>query len=103
MNSSAKLPHRRIVAVCRADASGDAFIFTQFLDFSTQRWADKIGYGTSIDWPSGPLSLQHSFKLALGIGPQRYDIQRRLGRTKTLMRRTNQPLAWVAQESGFAD
>jgi hypothetical protein len=46
------------VPVRCADASGDAFIFTQFLDFSTQRWADKIGYGTSVDWPSGPLSLQ---------------------------------------------
>src|SRR5215469_4436542 len=51
------------------------------------------------------LSLYHfsrSFKLALGIGPQRYVVRRRLKRAKTLMRRTNQPLAWVAQEAGFA-
>jgi hypothetical protein len=30
-------------------------------------------------------------------------MQRRLERAKTLMRRTNQPLAWIAQEAGFAD
>jgi AraC family transcriptional regulator len=47
--------------------------------------------------------FSRSFKLALGIGPHRYVTQRRLERAKTLMRRTNQPLAWVAQETGFAD
>ena len=31
---------------------GDTFIFTQFLDFSTERWADNIGYGLNIAWPS---------------------------------------------------
>jgi transcriptional regulator GlxA family with amidase domain len=52
------------------------------------------------------LSLYHfsrSFKLALGIGPQRYVMRCRLKRAKTLMRRTNQPLAWVAREAGFVD
>ena len=52
------------------------------------------------------LSAYHfsrSFKLALGIGPQRYVTRRRLERAKTLMRRTNRSLAWIAQEAGFAD
>ena len=50
-----------------------------------------------------PYHFSRSFKLALGIGPQRHVAQRRLNRAKTLMRRTNQPLAWVAQEAGFCD
>jgi len=50
-----------------------------------------------------PYHFSRSFKLALGIGPQRYVVRCRLKRAKTLMRRTNQPLAWVAQEAGFAD
>jgi AraC family transcriptional regulator len=50
-----------------------------------------------------PYHFSRSFKLALGTGPQRYVMQRRLERAKTLMRRTNQPLAWVAQEAGFSD
>ena len=52
------------------------------------------------------LSLYHfsrSFKQATGVGLQRYVMQRRLARARALMRRTNQPLAWVAQEAGFAD
>jgi AraC family transcriptional regulator len=52
------------------------------------------------------LSLYHfsrSFKRAVGIGPHNYVLQRRLERAKTLMRRTNLPLALIAQEAGFAD
>jgi AraC family transcriptional regulator len=52
------------------------------------------------------LSIYHfsrSFKQAAGIGPQRYIIQRRLERAKTLIRRTNRPLAMIAREVGFLD
>ena len=37
-----QLPHQTIVPIRREDASGDTFIFTQFLDFSTQSWEDRI-------------------------------------------------------------
>jgi len=52
------------------------------------------------------LSAYHfsrSFKEAAGVGPQRYVIQRRLERVKRLLRQTRQPLAQIAQETGFAD
>jgi len=52
MNPGTKLPHQAIVPVRRGDASGDTFVFTQFLDFSTQRWEDRIGYGTTVAWPA---------------------------------------------------
>jgi phosphate transport system substrate-binding protein len=51
LNPGVALPHQTIVPIRRADASGDTFIFSQFLDFSTQSWEDKIGYGTSVAWP----------------------------------------------------
>jgi phosphate transport system substrate-binding protein len=54
VNPGVKLPHETIVPIRRADASGDTFIFTQFLDFSTQSWADKIGYGFTVAWPAVP-------------------------------------------------
>ncbi len=54
LNPGLALPHQRIVPIRRADASGDSFIFTQFLDFSTQEWEDRVGYGTSVAWPAVP-------------------------------------------------
>jgi AraC family transcriptional regulator len=50
-----------------------------------------------------PYHFSRSFKEAAGVGPQRYVIQRRLERAKTLMRRTHETLAQIAQEAGFAD
>jgi AraC family transcriptional regulator len=50
-----------------------------------------------------PCHFSRSFKQALGVGPQRYVIQRRVEHAKALMRRTKQPLALIAQETGFAD
>ena len=58
LNPGVTLPHHEIIAISRADSSGETFIFTQFLDFSCPSWGDKIGYtsgyGTTIAWPSVP-------------------------------------------------
>ena len=47
--------------------------------------------------------FSRSFKQAVGVGPQRYVIQRRVERAKTLIRRSNQSLALIAQATGFVD
>jgi phosphate transport system substrate-binding protein len=57
LNPGVNLPHHDIVPVRRADGSGDTFVFTQYLTFSTQSWEDKVGYGTSINWPTVPGGL----------------------------------------------
>jgi phosphate transport system substrate-binding protein len=57
LNPDAKLPHHDIIPVRRADGSGDTFVFTQYLTFSTPSWEDKVGYGTSITWPAVPGGL----------------------------------------------
>jgi phosphate transport system substrate-binding protein len=54
LNASVMLPHHVIIPIRRAEGSGDTFIFTQFLNFSTPSWADQIGYGITIVWPSVP-------------------------------------------------
>jgi AraC family transcriptional regulator len=50
-----------------------------------------------------PYHFSRSFKQAIGVGPQRYVVERRIERAKTLMRRTRQPLASIALEAGFTD
>jgi phosphate transport system substrate-binding protein len=70
INQGVSLPHHAIVPIRRADGSGDTFVFTQFLTFSTPdqqhltsqdaNWEGKIGYGTSVNWPSVPGSLTAS-------------------------------------------
>jgi phosphate transport system substrate-binding protein len=52
MNPGAALPHHVIVPVRRADGSGTTFVFTQFLDFSTESWEDNPGYGETVAWPA---------------------------------------------------
>jgi phosphate transport system substrate-binding protein len=54
LNPGVSLPHKSIVPIRRQDASGDTFVFTQFLSFSTPSWEDGINYGTAVDWPSVP-------------------------------------------------
>jgi phosphate transport system substrate-binding protein len=62
INQGVHLPHHAIVPVRRGDGSGDTFVFTQFLTFSTPdqqhltsqdfNWEGKIGYGTTVSWPA---------------------------------------------------
>jgi phosphate transport system substrate-binding protein len=49
---AAKLPHHSIIPIHRSDGSGDTFIFTQYLSFSTPDWKSGPGYGTTISWPA---------------------------------------------------
>lgn len=52
MNPGVDLPHQTIIPVHRTDGSGDTFIFSQYLAFSTPSWSSSIGYGTTISWPA---------------------------------------------------
>jgi phosphate transport system substrate-binding protein len=52
LNPGVNLPHKEIIPVHRTDGSGDTFIFTQYLSFSTPSWANSIAYGTTVSWPA---------------------------------------------------
>ncbi len=52
LNPGVSLPNFPIVPVHRADGSGDTFLFTQYLSFSTRSWSKAVSYGTSVSWPS---------------------------------------------------
>jgi len=50
-----------------------------------------------------PYHFSRCFKLAVGMGPQRYTQQRRIERAKGMMRRGDQPIAAIAAAVGFSD
>lgn len=52
LNPGVNLPDHTIIPIHRSDGSGDTFIFTQFLAFSTPDWANSLSYGTTISWPA---------------------------------------------------
>lgn len=52
INPGVKLPNHKIIPIHRTDGSGDTFIFTQYLSFSTPEWKNSLGYGTTISWPA---------------------------------------------------
>jgi phosphate transport system substrate-binding protein len=76
LNKDMTLPHQAIVPVRRADGSGDTFVFTQYLTFSTQSWEDNIGYGTTVAWPAvaGSLNATGNAGMVETIGKTPYAI-----------------------------
>jgi phosphate transport system substrate-binding protein len=54
LNPDVSLPHHDIIPVYREDGSGDTFIFTQYLTFTTPWWENDVGFGTEITWPPVP-------------------------------------------------
>jgi phosphate transport system substrate-binding protein len=52
-NPQVPLPAERIVVVHRADGSGTTYVWTDFLSKVSSDWKDKVGQGTSVNWPIG--------------------------------------------------
>jgi len=52
-NKGVNLPANDIVVVHRSDGSGTTYIWTDFLSKISGDWKDKVGKGTSVNWPVG--------------------------------------------------
>ncbi len=52
-NKDARFPHRRITVIRRSDGSGTTWIFTNYLSKTCPEWKEKVGYGKSVNWPTG--------------------------------------------------
>jgi len=53
VNPGASLPATDIVVVHRSDGSGTSYGFTDYLSKVSSDWAQKVGKGTSVNWPVG--------------------------------------------------
>ena len=47
------LPNLPVIVVHRSDGSGTSYIFTDYLSNISPVWADTVGKGTSVKWPTG--------------------------------------------------
>jgi len=52
-NKGVNLPANDIVVVHRSDGSGTTYIWTDYLAKINGDWKDKVGKGTSVNWPVG--------------------------------------------------
>ncbi len=53
INSGVKLPNESISVVYRSDGSGDTYVFTHYLSDVSSTWKSKVGYSTTVNWPTG--------------------------------------------------
>ncbi len=53
VNPGVSLPATDIVVVHRSDGSGTSYGFTDYLSKVSPEWAQKVGKGTSVNWPVG--------------------------------------------------
>jgi phosphate transport system substrate-binding protein len=52
-NPGVNLPGADIVVIHRSDGSGTTYIWTDFLSKVSDEWKNKVGKGTSVNWPVG--------------------------------------------------
>ncbi len=53
LNPDVKLPAAAISVVHRSDGSGTTFNWVNYLSKVSPEWKDKVGEGTSVEWPTG--------------------------------------------------
>lgn len=52
-NPSLKLPDKIIIVVHRSDGSGTTYVWVDYLSKISPEWKEKVGVGTSVNWPVG--------------------------------------------------
>ncbi|MFP5204621.1 MAG: phosphate ABC transporter substrate-binding protein PstS [Acidobacteriota bacterium] len=52
-NPGVQLPNQKITVVHRSDGSGTSFVWTDYLSKVSAEWKQRVGSGTSPNWPTG--------------------------------------------------
>jgi len=85
-NPGVKLPNLTIATVVRQDGSGTTFAFTKNLDAISDRWRNRFGPGTLVDWPGNTMRAKGNEGVAGLIGNSEgavgyvgYEFARKLG------------------------
>lgn len=86
LNPGLDIPDLAIAVARRADASGTTFTFSDYLTTVSDKWAEKVGTGRSLNWPTGlgargnegVAGLVRQLPGAIGYVEQAYAEQNRL-------------------------
>lgn len=85
-NPGVQLPNLTIATVVRQDGSGTTFAFTKNLDAISDRWRDRFGPSTLVDWPGNTMRAKGNEGVAGLIGKSEgavgyigYEFARKLG------------------------
>jgi phosphate transport system substrate-binding protein len=87
LNPGKQLPSQGIAPISRSDGSGDTYAFTSYLTAVSPEWKEKVGTGTSVNFPAGSGSKGNSGVAgtitrtpgALGYISVAYAVQNKLG------------------------
>jgi phosphate transport system substrate-binding protein len=90
LNPGLKLPDTAIAVVHRSDGSGTTFIFANYLSKVSPEWKEKVGEGTSVQWPvglggkgnEGVAALTSRTAGAIGYVEYAYALQNKMVHTK---------------------
>jgi phosphate transport system substrate-binding protein len=52
-NPKVKFPSNDIIVTHRSDGSGTTYVWTDYLSKISEEWKNKVGKGTSVNWPVG--------------------------------------------------
>jgi phosphate transport system substrate-binding protein len=95
-NSDVSLPDKNITVVHRSDGSGTTYVWTDYLSKISQEWKDKVGAGTSVNWPVGVGAKGNE-----GVTGQVKQTPFSLGYVELIYAEQNKlPYAWVKNSSG---
>jgi phosphate transport system substrate-binding protein len=94
LNPGLKLPDMPIAVVHRSDGSGTTFIFANYLSKVSPEWKEKVGEGTSVEWPTGlggkgnegVAALTSRTTGAIGYVEYAYALQNKMVHTKLVNR-----------------
>ena len=86
INPDIKLPDAAIAVVHRADGSGTTFNWVNYLSKVSAEWKDKVGEGTSVEWPAGVggkgnegvAAFVHQTKNSMGYVEYAYVLQNKM-------------------------
>jgi phosphate transport system substrate-binding protein len=96
LNPGVKLPDTDVIVVHRSDGSGTTYVFTDFLNKFSREWRDRVGYATSVNWPTGLGGKGNE-----GVTQQVKQVEGAIGYVELIYALSNQlPFADIRNSSG---